>query len=99
MRLNGYQGQICAIDQPNGYFAANQEILNLIQELTYPNIDYLERIGIEAPQKTRLRINNQLIEIGKTGLYEVDNAEITSIRFIENSSRDVIIDFIISKTN
>lgn len=97
MSFNGYQGQICAFDQENGYFPANQEIFTLIQNLTYVNIDSLERIGIEAPPTTKVKLNNQVIEIGKTGFYEVDNVEITSIKFVENSPKDVIIDFIVNK--
>ena len=99
MGINGYQGQIRAADQPNGYFPANQEIFNLIQDLTYINIDYLERIGIQAPPATRLKLNNTVIEIGKTGLYEADDVAITSIQFYENSPKNVVIDFVVSRAN
>ena len=99
MGINGYQGQICAADQPNGYFPANQEIFNRIQDAAYVNIDSLERIGIQAPPATRLKLNNEIIEIGKTGLYEADDVAITSIQFYENSPKNVIIDFIASRAN
>lgn len=99
MGVNGYQGQICAADQPNGYFAANEEILNLIQNLASVQVDYLERIGIEAPPGTEIKINNQehLFQIGKTGFYEVDDVIIQSLKFPINSPKNVIIDFIIKR--
>lgn len=131
MGVNGYQGQIRAIDQPNGYFAANAEIFTLIQNLASVNVDYIERIGIQVDPITRgittqstetydtrqgsttssiqlpkyttiqvptkVLINNKEIQIGKTGIYEVDNVEITSIKFVENSPKNAIIDFVVKK--
>lgn len=102
MGLNGYQGQICAADQNNRCFAANQEIFTLIQDLAHVEVDYLERVGIQAPPGTMILINNSTaskIEIGKTGLYEADDVEITSLKFLEDSPESVIIDFIISRAS
>ena len=92
----GYQGQIRAADQTNGYFPANLELITLIRQSCNNLFNgYVERLGIEAPEKTMIKINNQSIEIGKTGLYEVNNAHITSLQFVNNSTQDAIIDFII----
>ena len=35
----------------------------------------------------------QSIEIGKTGVYEIGNTEVTSIKFLENRDNNTIIDF------
>ena len=97
MGVNGYQGQIRAAEQPNGYFAANQEILTLIQDLSSVTVDYLERIGIQAPPTTRIYINNQEYQIGKTGFYEADDVIIQSLKFQHNSPKNVVIDFIVRR--
>lgn len=95
MALNGYQGQIRANQQQGQKFIAGQEIITLIQQTTAFPIRYIQRIGIQAPEKTKISINNKEIEIGKTGIYEVNNVEITSLKFIQDSSKNVIIDFIV----
>lgn len=95
MKVNGYQGQIRAADQLQGYFLANQQIYNLIVAEAADQINYISRIGILAPAATRLKINNIIIEVGKSEVYQIDDVKITSIKFIENSSPDVIIDYII----
>lgn len=111
MGLNGYQGQLRAMDQPNGYFPANQELFTLIQNdaSSVITIDCIKRIGIQTSpviineQNTLVTknavvlLNNKEIQIGSTGLYETDEVEITSIKFKYNSSKDTIIDYIITK--
>lgn len=98
MGYNGYQGQIRAIDQPNGYFIRGNEIFTLIQQDTSINTAYIEKIGIQTYPGTLIRLNGQTIEIGKTGMYETDEVEITSIQFPENSPKNVIIDYIAHKS-
>lgn len=93
--MNGYQGQIRAIDQQNHIFLANQQLLNIIQQNTRSPINYIKRLGIFAKEGTKLKINDIQIEIGKTNIYEIDQMEITSIKFKENTSNEVILDFII----
>ena len=102
MGYNGYQGQIRAMDQPNGYFIGGnsqtaQEIFTLIQQDTSITTAYVEKIGIQTYPGTLIRLNGQTIEIGKTGMYETDEVEITSIQFPENSPKNVIIDYIAHK--
>lgn len=92
----GYQGQIRACDQPNGYFRADNQIMNLVAAACNQFYSgHLSRLGIEAPQGTWIRINNELIRIGKTGLYEVNDAYITSLQFEQNSDPNAYIDFIL----
>lgn len=93
---NGYQGQIKALDQPNGYFTANQNIMLLIQNDC--NNQYhgaVQRIGIDTDPDTNIELNGKNIKIGKTGFYEINNVQITSFKFLQNSSKSTIIDYII----
>lgn len=93
--MNGYQGQIRACDQQNQKFLANQQLFQIIQEDNRAEINYVKRLGVSAKAGTKLRINNIQIEVGKTNMYEVDQVEITSIQFQEDTTNDVILDFII----
>lgn len=100
--MNGYQGQIRARDSSNKKFLAGQDIIPLIQEQTAPTIKYLKRIGIFAPQGTKVSINNtndstveKIIQIGKTKIYQVEDVEIREFHFLQDSTPEVIIDYII----
>ena len=95
-KTNGYQGQIRANDQEVGYFASGQNIINLINnECNDQFTGFISRIGIEAPEGTQININGQNINIGKTGLYEINNVYITSLIFTSDSSTTAVIDYII----
>lgn len=94
--MNGYQGQIRARDQENGKFLAGQQLFNLIKDNSSFEIDHLQRIGIFAPEDTVFLINGKQIKIGKTKIYEADEVIITSLQVMEDSSNEVIIDFVVS---
>lgn len=98
--MNGYQGQIYAKDQQEQKIPANVNILQLMPQKD--TIKHLKKISISAPQKTRVRITygadqQETIQIGKTGMYEIDDIQITSLAFFEDSSADTIIDYIIAR--
>lgn len=94
--MNGYQGQIRALDRQNQAFLANQQLFDIIQENTKNPIRCIKRLGVFAKEGTRLIINSDIqIEIGKTNIYEIDQIEITSIKFKKHTSNQVILDFII----
>lgn len=93
--MNGYQGQIRALDQNGHTFSANQNIYSLIQQDTVDSIRYIKKISITAPEGTRMNLNGKQIHIGKTGIYEAEDLQITSFVFLDNTSSDVIIDFIV----
>lgn len=94
--MNGYQGQIRARDQENGKFIHNQQLFTLIRENSSFEIGSLQRIGIFAPEGTTFLINGKQIKIGKTKIYEADEVKITSLQVLEDSSNEVIIDFVVS---
>lgn len=111
MNLNGYQGQIAACYQPDFCFHEGQNLMPLIiQDSKWKNDSnkhiYIERIGIQAQPGTVVLVSNyfqdgttgeeQEIKIGSTGIYEANNVRIHLIKFIEDTSYDVIIDYILN---
>lgn len=96
--LNGNQGQIRAKDQDGNKFIAGQQLYGLIVAAVNPRygITSLARIGIQAPVATHVLLNDIDFEIGKTGILEARDLNITSIKFVEDTDDSVIIDFIIN---
>ena len=96
--LNGNQGQIRAKDQDENKFIAGQQLYGLIAAAVNPRygITSLARIGIQAPVATHVLLNDIDFEIGKTGILEARDLNITSIKFVEDTDDSVIIDFIIN---
>ena len=55
----------------------------------------LYKIGIQTQAGTRVKINENIIKIGKTGIYELDQIiKITGLSFPDGASANTIIDFI-----
>ena len=111
MNLNGYQGQIAACYQPDFCFHEDQKLMSLIiQDSKWKNDSnkhiYIERIGIQAQPGTVVLVSNsfqdgsgsenQEIKIGSTGIYEANDVRIDQIEFKEDTSYDVIIDYILN---
>ena len=95
---NIYQGQIF------GPFQANQELMDLIAEQCVSVPKYINHLGIQTESHdvllhpetlVELIINGkkQEIEIGKTGVYEIGNTEVTSIKFLNNRDNNTIVDY------
>lgn len=93
MIQNGHIAQVV------GPFRANQDLLadeGPIGKLT-PEKDrpVLYKIGIQAQIGTEVRINDNIIRIGKTGIYELDQVvKITELSFPNGASENTIVDFI-----
>ena len=84
---NGYSGQLL------GPFEANQELMNLIQQDAIKEIECVKHLGVQASVRTFVSINNEIVEIGKTGIYEIGNTEVNSICFLEDTDDNAIIDY------
>jgi hypothetical protein len=89
MRTNGYTGQLI------GPFNANEELYDLIVAAAAQPIDYVSHIGIQTDVRNYIYINGKEYEIGKTGIYEIGNTEITSIYFAQDTDANSIIDYTI----
>lgn len=94
-----YQGQILASDQPNKIFEEEEEIFIKIKNSYPSSCDYLQAIGIQAPQGTEILLNDKLFEIGQQKILQLNNVQITSIKFNKDIGPFVKIDFVIHDTN
>lgn len=97
-KVNICQGQLI------GPFKANQNLMNLINEQCVSKPQYLKHIGIQTEETDvdnpdtliELKVNDKLftVAIGKTGIYEIGNAEVTLIRFLNDRDNNTIVDYI-----
>ena len=89
--MNGYMGQL------KGPFQANEELFTKIQNTSSEKIAAVQHLGIQTVTEdlVMIEINGKEIEIGKTGMYEVRNTEITSIKFKTNVDENTLVDYVI----
>ena len=89
--INGYYDQLV------GPFFKNQEIVNIIKEQSCLShkLYYIQALGIQGPEHTKVNINGKPFIIGKTKILELRNVEITSIIFPEDTDNNVCLDYII----
>jgi len=91
--LNGRVGQVI------GPFDANIDLLNdeapigaLTPETSKP---ILYKLGIQAVEGTRVQINDVIIQVGKTGIYELDNVvDVKKLIFPDGADASTIVDFV-----
>lgn len=89
MGNNGCTGQLI------GPFNANEELYDRIVAAAAQPISYVSHIGVQTDVRNYVYINGKEYEIGKTGIYEIGNTEITSIYFAQNTDENSIIDYTI----
>ena len=89
--MNGYMGQL------KGPFQADEELFTRIQNASSEKIAAVQHLGIQTVTEdlVMIEINGKEIEIGKTGMYEVRNTEITSIKFKTNVDENTLVDYVI----
>lgn len=87
--MNGYMGQI------KGPFKANQELFSLMKENSIDKMGSVKHLGVQSDISSFIIINGEEIEIGKTGIYEVRDTEITSIKFKQDVDDNTLIDYVI----
>ena len=76
---NGYQGQICSFDFQNYELPKNENLFT-------NNNQYIQRIGIYAPPRSRFLITQNTgevtIQIGQNFMYEAYDTYITGIQYL-----------------
>ena len=89
--MNGYTGQL------KGPFHVDEELFTKIQNTSSEKIAAVQHLGIQTVtgDLVMIEINGKEIEIGKTGMYEVRNTEITSIKFKTNVDENTLVDYVI----
>lgn len=91
--LNGRIGQVL------GPFSANVDLLednapigSFTPETSKP---ILYKLGIQTEEGTIVKINDVPIQIGKTGIYELDSVvDVKKLVFPDGADEDTIIDFV-----
>ena len=89
MGVNGYTSQLV------GPFTANEELFDKIVATAIQPVLYVSHLGIQTDIRNYIYINGKKYEIGKTGIYEIGNAEITSLYFAQDTDENSIIDYTI----
>lgn len=87
--MNGYMGQI------KGPFKSGQELIELINADAVDEVAYVEHIGIQTDVSAYVLLNEKEIEIGKTGIYEINDVEISSLVFKKDTDENTIIDYVV----
>ena len=90
MGINYFQGQLV------GPFKAEEELFNKIKENSAIDVSYVSHLGVQTDISNYILINEKEVEIGKTGVYEIGNTEITSIKFKQDVDKNTIIDYTIN---
>ena len=82
---NNHYGRVMNIEIEN--FTRLIDVITTLKN-TYPNMNYLSKIGIQGPPSMLMCINGEQIRIGKSGIYEINNGiiKITSISFVPKQS-------------
>lgn len=88
MGNNKHTGQI------TGSFKANEELFSRMKIATDGKIKSILHLGIQADIGTIFIMNNNEYEIGNTGIYEIENIILTSLKFKHNID-NTIIDYVI----
>ena len=81
--------------QIRGPFSAGQDLISYIKTEYKTNFNYITRIGIQTKVKNEITINNEDFEIGKTGILEFDNVQITSLSFKQDELSSTLIDCVL----
>lgn len=101
-KLQNYQQNMISTNT-NGSVVAGEGNLDMTKDLFNQFQDgvpfknaKVSKLGVQAPPHIRMVIDNRNIQVGNTGIYELDdNIIIQNIRFIEGQElHNVIIDFI-----
>lgn len=106
---NGYQGQwsmlinSADLEETNNLFNLIKNKYSVFQNTSIDKNCYLSRVGIQANPGDKILISfinigeDIEIVIGKTGIYEIDNVRIDSLKFESEIKPNVIIDYIIQE--
>lgn len=91
MGYNVYQGQII------GPFSAETNLLTKIREDCADSSAIVWHLGVQSDIGNIFKINDKNVQIGKTGIYEIGNTQITQFSCLQNLDADTIIDYVIEK--
>jgi ABC-type uncharacterized transport system ATPase subunit len=77
--------------QLHGPFSQNEELIDRIKK-NYSDFKSIKQIGIQSQSTNICCINGQNFEIGKTGILELNEVNITSIYFKQDELATTLVD-------
>lgn len=100
-RTNGFFGSL------QGPFQANEQLFTKIQQDCEYTIQYITKLGIHCVKdrdllalnfsreedKIFVSIDGTVFQIGKTGMLQLQDVEVTSIQFLQQTDEAVYIDY------
>lgn len=93
MIQNGHVGQVLGPFVANADLLGDQGAIGIFTPEKERPVIY--KLGIQASVGTIVNINNTLIKIGRTGIYELDDTvKVTYLSFPNGADENTIIDFI-----
>ena len=87
--MNGYMGQL------QGPFKANEDLYAKIKENANTDFQFIDHLGIQTKKDTMININGKSFQVGRTGTYEITNAEVTALHFEEDTDEYSLVDYTI----
>jgi hypothetical protein len=81
--------------QVQGPFSAGQEIVSLIMKDVSDDFTSIVKIGVQSKVGHQFKMNDCTFEIGKTGILEFNDVDITSLSFLQDEDDSTIVDCII----
>lgn len=78
-----------------GPFKAKEELYTKIVENCKWTCHYVKHLGVQVEKDTIIYINEKPVKVGRTGIYEIGNTEVTSIYFENDTKENTIIDYTI----
>ena len=85
--INGFMGQL------QGPFKANEDLYKKIKDNARTDFEFVSHLGIQVEKDTMVNINGKSFQVGRTGIYEVGNTEITALHFEEDTDEYSLIDY------
>ena len=97
--INGFYGHL------SGPFKKDIQIFNILNQQSGRRINYISKLGIHCVYNFDLdiqgqwypeiivKINNRDFTIGRTGILELENCQIISIQFLNDTNNNVYIDY------
>jgi hypothetical protein len=80
--------------QLHGPFGKDEELVDKIKE-NFSDFQSIKKIGIQSEPTNICYLNGQIFEIGKTGILEIDEANITSVYFKQNELEATLVDCVL----
>ena len=80
--------------QIRGPFQKDEELIDRIK-MESPDFKSIERIGICTKVRNYVKLNDEVFEVGKTGILQFKNVEIISIKFMQEESESTVVDCVL----